>query len=281
MEVKLPCGQCIGCRLERSRQWAIRCVHEASLHKENCFITLTYDEEHIPKDHSLNKRDFTLFMKKLRKKYGSKIRFFMCGEYGDQLLRPHYHACLFNFRPPDLLPWAVRADKITLYRSAAMEKLWSRGYVTVGDVSFESAAYVARYVVKKVTGSKAADYYRDKLPEYTNQSRRPGIAAGWLEKYKTDVYPLDKIVIRDGTQCRPPRYYDKIYDVETAVEMKPLQERIKSKDIDISQFDLLKHRRQTSAKKGAEHQTLDRLIDREAYKREQIKTLSRSYESGC
>ena len=105
MEITIPCGQCIGCRLERSRQWAIRCVHEASLYQDNCFITLTYSPEHLPKDNSLHKEHFQLFMKRLRKAFGQKIRYFHCGEYGENFSRPHYHACLFNvdFKDKELL----------------------------------------------------------------------------------------------------------------------------------------------------------------------------------
>jgi hypothetical protein len=96
-ELKLPCGRCIGCRLERSRQWAVRCVHEASLHEKNCFITLTYSPENLPKDGSLDVSHFQKFMKRFRKRFGPGIRFFHCGEYGESLSRPHYHACIFGF----------------------------------------------------------------------------------------------------------------------------------------------------------------------------------------
>ena len=100
-KLEVPCGQCIGCRLERSRQWAVRCIHEAQLHKDNCFITLTYNDEHLPSPPSLSVRDFQLFMKRLRKRFGKGIRFFHCGEYGEKYGRPHYHACLFGFDFPD------------------------------------------------------------------------------------------------------------------------------------------------------------------------------------
>ncbi len=153
--VNIPCGQCIGCRLDKSKQWAIRCVHEASLYDNNSFITLTYNTEHLPEDRSLEVRVFQLFMKRLRKRFGTKIRFYACGEYGDQNGRPHYHACLFNHDFQDKKLWKRGKDpSLDLYRSADLEKLWPYGYSSIGEVTFQSAAYVARYIMKKITGPK-------------------------------------------------------------------------------------------------------------------------------
>ena len=221
MPVDVPCGQCIGCRLERSRQWAVRCVHEASLYDKNCFITLTYDDQHLPYDGSLNLDHFQRFMKRLRKRYGDGIRFFHCGEYGENFGRPHYHACLFNFDFPDREFWSQRQG-VNLYTSAALAELWPYGFSSIGDVTFESAAYVARYVMKKVTGDAAEEHYTrvceitgqiyERKPEYVTMSRRPGIGRGWVDKYLGDVYPSDFVVI-NGVKCRPPRFYDSIYDV--------------------------------------------------------------------
>lgn len=210
--VVLPCGQCIGCRLERSRQWAVRCMHEASLYDDNCFITLTYENENLPSDGSLNKSHFQKFMKRLRKSLdGVKVRYYHCGEYGDLLSRPHYHACLFGWAPDDKSLWSIRQG-VKLYRSSFLEKIWPYGYVSVGDVTFESAAYVARYILKKINGDASEGYYGDRLPPYTTMSRRPGIGAQWMDKYGSDVYPDDFVVVRGGIKCRPPRYYDSIYD---------------------------------------------------------------------
>ena len=144
LKVQVPCGQCIGCRLEKSRQWAIRCVHEAQMHEENCFITLTYNKESLPADGSLRKRDFQLFMKRLRKECGEGIRYYMCGEYGAKYERPHYHICLFGYDFKDKYIWDER-DKVPLYRSTKLEKLWTLGFSTIGEVTFQSAAYVAPY----------------------------------------------------------------------------------------------------------------------------------------
>lgn len=224
--IKVPCGQCVGCRLERSRQWAMRCVHEASLYDKNCFITLTFDDEHIARDGSLHLEDFQKFMKRLRKKFGEGIRFFHCGEYGTLNQRPHHHAILFNFDFPDKELWSVR-DNVKLYRSSSLERLWPYGFSTIGDVSFESAAYVARYCLKKVTGSVAESHYQGRKPEYTTMSRRPGIGREWFLKYKNDIFPNDKCVIREGLVCRPPRYYDKIYDIIDPVGFEKIREKRK------------------------------------------------------
>lgn len=221
----VPCGQCVGCRLERSRMWAVRCVHEASLHKRNCFITLTFDDAHLNSDRTLVKRDFQLFMKRLRKSFPKdRIRYFHCGEYGEKFSRPHHHACLFGFDFSDKVLWSVR-EGVKLYRSPTLESIWSNGYCTIGDVTFESAAYVARYILKKVTGdfNKRMERYAVRvdfetgelicrLPEYVTMSRRPGIAHDWISKYGSDVYPDDFVVIRDGIKVKPPKYYDAIYD---------------------------------------------------------------------
>jgi len=210
--VDLPCGQCIGCRLERSRQWAIRCSHEAALHDDNCFITLTYDDVNLPSDGSLNKKHFQDFMKRLRFRFGSGIRFFHCGEYGEKFARPHYHACLFNFDFPDKLLWKTVGEN-RLYRSEALEELWPFGFSTIGSVTFESAAYVARYITKKVTGDRAGGHYGGRVAEYTTMSRRPGIAKGWLERFRSDVYPSDFVVLREK-KMKPPKYYDRQFEIE-------------------------------------------------------------------
>lgn len=207
--IKVPCGQCIGCRLEYSRQWAIRCIHEASLHRFNCFITLTYRDA----PGSLNKRDFQLFMKRLRKHYsGDRIRYYQCGEYGEKLSRPHYHACLFGFDFPDKYLWNEN-NGVRLYRSPTLELLWPYGFSTIGDVTFDSAAYVARYMLKKVNGDMAADYYGDRLAPYTTCSRRPGIASGFYQQYKHIIYRDDSVVVNNH-EVKPPKFYDNMFDID-------------------------------------------------------------------
>ena len=214
LPVDLPCGRCIGCRLERARQWAIRCVHEASLHERNSFITLTYAPENLPPNGSLKKKDFQDFMKRLRfRNSETRIRFFHCGEYGENYLRPHYHALLFGFDFSDKRP--MRSGKgFPLFRSEELEDLWPHGFSTIGAVTFESASYVARYVMKKHLGADSEAYYEwlGLEPEYVTMSRRPGIASAWFDKFQEDVFPHDRVVLR-GREMRPPKYYDKLFDL--------------------------------------------------------------------
>lgn len=219
--LQIPCGQCIGCKLEKSRQWALRLMHEASLWDENSFITLTYDDEHLPKNKTLVKRDFQLFIKRLRKLNKQKIRYYHCGEYGDFTARPHYHAILFNKDFSD-----KKRFKKDLFISKELEASWPLGYSTIGSVDFDSAAYVARYCLKKITGPRAEainqsnglrHYERMKpsgeiikiLPEYATMSRRPGIANAWIKKYMNDVYPSDNIHV-NGVCMKPAKYYDNV-----------------------------------------------------------------------
>lgn len=205
MPAVVPCGQCIGCRLERSRQWAVRCMHEASLYESNCSVTLTYADEHVPPGGSLDRRAFPLFMRRLRKR-GAEVRTFYCGEYGERLGRPHYHALLFNWVFPDAV--GVRdAGAYLARRSPMLEELWPFGLSEIGEANFEMAAYVARYVTKKVTGARAAEHYGGKVPEFAGMSRRPGIGAAWFDRFHREVYTGDS-VIANGRECRPPRYYD-------------------------------------------------------------------------
>jgi hypothetical protein len=217
MPVSIPCGQCIGCRLERSRQWAVRCVHEASLHERNCFITLTYDPDHLPENGTLVMEHFQLFMKRLRKEFGAGIRFFHCGEYGEKQGRPHYHAALFNFDFPDkvFLRRTPRGD--VCWSSASLQRLWGKGRTELGSLTFESAAYIARYITKKQLGKGAQAHYEGRKPEYTTMSRKPGIGKGWLEKWTADVYPVDRVVLKRGgrmIEMRPPRFYDVSFELD-------------------------------------------------------------------
>lgn len=214
IELNLPCGQCIGCRLERSRQWAVRCMHEASLYEKNCFLTLTYDDENLPPGGSLCLKDYQDFMKRLRKRFGSGIRFFHCGEYGEQLGRPHYHSLLFNHDFDDKRLFSGNRGN-SLYTSDTLSRLWPMGHSLIGAVTFESAAYVARYVMKKVNGEKAVDHYGGLVPEYITMSRGSkklgtgGIGKAWFDRFKSDVYPHDRVVVR-GVPTRPPRFYDNL-----------------------------------------------------------------------
>lgn len=270
LKVTVPCGQCIGCRLERSRQWAMRCVHEASLYNNNSFITLTYSQENLPENNSLDVKHFQDFMKRLRKKYNNKtIRFFHCGEYGTQNNRPHYHACLFNHDFEDKLIWQIR-DGVKLYTSETLQKLWPQGFSTIGDVTFESAAYVARYIMKKITGEKAEKHYQivepttgeifDLKPEYTTMSRRPGIGMDWYNKYREDTYKDDFIIMR-GMKMQPPKFYDNIYEIQQPE----------------AHLNIKKGRKRRALKNKKDN-TPERLLTKEKVKQAQLKQLKRNIE---
>lgn len=204
LPLNLPCGKCYGCRLNKSREWALRCAHESEMHTENSFITLTYDEKSLPtigQLPTLQPNDFVNFMKRLRKNSG-KILFFHCGEYGELDGRPHHHALLFGRSFPDQYYWRKSGD-YNLYRSPELEKLWTYGHSEIGEVSFESAGYIARYTLKMKDNLREGQ-----VKEYLTMSRRPGIGKTWLQKYMSDVYPSDQVVTRYGIY-KPPRYYDK------------------------------------------------------------------------
>lgn len=206
--ISLPCGRCMGCRLERSRQWAVRCVHESKCFEDNCFVTLTYAPEFLPPDGSLDRKQVQDFLKRLRFKFKeSKIRVFYCGEYGDKLSRPHYHICLFNFDFKDRVKWK-KVNDFWYYTSDTLASLWPFGHSTVCDFSFETAAYVARYCTKKISGSAAKEHYGVRTPEFLGMSLKPGIGRSWYDKYaKSDLFPHD-CVISNGSKSKPPRYYD-------------------------------------------------------------------------
>ena len=256
--IELPCGQCIGCKLERSRQWAIRCVNEASLHDDNCFITLTYSPENLPVDGSLNKRDFQLFMKRLRKKFpDKKIKYFHCGEYGEKYERPHYHACIFNFDFSDRVHYKT-TNGVKIYTSETLNTLWGLGFCTTGNVTFESAAYVARYITKKITGPGAADHYNGREPEYTTMSRRPGIGKEFYDLYKDEIFPDDFMVI-NGKKVGVPKFY------ENQVDQEQLRE--------------LKLKRMYKAYQHKDNSTYHRLIVREKVHEARCQLLKRSFEN--
>lgn len=233
LQLSLPCGQCIGCRLERSRQWAMRCMHEASAFDSNAFVTLTYDDASLPPNGSLKYSDYQLFMKRLRKAIEpSKVRFYMCGEYGEEEFRPHFHACLFGFDFPDKVKFKTTGSGSTIYTSKMLETLWPHGLCSTADVTFESAAYVARYCMKKVTGRGSKAYYErcdmetgeivDLVPEFNKMSLKPGIGASWYNRFKKDVYPHDYVVVR-GKEVKPPRYYDTLFEKESPDDFEYLK----------------------------------------------------------
>lgn len=247
--VDIPCGKCIGCRLDKSREWANRCSVELSYYKYNYFVTFTYNDDHLPinyyldedtgeikESQTLYKRDFQLFMKRLRKAYNEmfpdeQIRFYMSGEYGSRSFRPHYHSIMFNLFIPDLKPYKQNAQGDWLYTSEWLNSLWTTpkddvykrssgilGYVVIGEVDWESIAYVSRYTIDKLNGK--LDYVYEKFnieKEFSLMSRRPGIGKQFYEDHKSEISTQDKFYIKGRNGARPftiPRYYSNLYAVE-------------------------------------------------------------------
>lgn len=220
-KLELPCGRCIGCKLDKSRAWSVRVMHEAQLYDSNLFLTLDYAPEHLPKSLSLEYSDFQGFMRRLRKVVhgvteapnGKRpIRFFCSGEYGEQYGRPHWHAILFNAHFSDSVRYVNGTS-----RSSLAESLWKFGRVVIGEVTPESAAYVAGYTLSKVYGHAAAEHYEDVVNVQTGEvssrrapfcamSLKPGIGAWWYEKYGGDLFPHD-YAVSDGRRYKVPSYY--------------------------------------------------------------------------
>ena len=189
------------------------------MHDMNCFITLTYDEEHVPEDGSLNHRHFQEFLKDLRQKMARKgypkIRYYMCGEYGDTNGRPHYHAIIFGFDfSPDRYYWRSRG-RTRYFRSPLLESCWEHGFCDLSDFSYGAAAYVARYVSKKINGPDAVTHYVNQhgeqiKPEYNRMSLKPGLGDSWFKRYRKEIFPADEVVVIQNGKERKypvPRYY--------------------------------------------------------------------------
>lgn len=259
-------------------------MHEASLHEFNSFLTLTYDEKHLPKDGSLDHRHFQLFMKKYRKylysEFGSelKIKFFMCGEYGEQFKRPHYHSLIFGHDFPDKLYLKTTKQGHVLYTSETLSALWGKGICSLGAANYDTAGYVARYTLKKINGPLAERslHYWDidydtgeathRKPEYIRMSRGgrtgEGIAAAWYDKFAEDCFPSDRIDVK-GKLVTPPKYY---------------LDRLRKSDPEAA--DKIQAKRREAAKAAYQDNTEERLQVRETVKHAQIKQLSRPYEEG-
>lgn len=230
--IELPCGRCIGCRMRRASDWALRVMHESKLWDDNCFVTLTYGTGKLPPNSSLEHRDFQLFMKRLRKKTGTEIRYYMCGEYGDENGRPHYHACLFNVDFRDRKPIGKSGSGQLFYESKELAKLWTHGNCSVQDLTEGTASYCARYIMKKTLGDDAEYAYslvdedgvlHYRKPPYAAMSLKPGIGAKWLAKYgETDVFKHDHC-IQDGVERRVPKYYDKLLKKSDQLQLEENQ----------------------------------------------------------
>lgn len=224
-----PCRLCVPCKLKISREWAIRCIHECSLHEESCFLTLTYAPEHLPEYGSLRHEDFQLFMKRLRENTGlTGLKYYMCGEYGSKTSRPHYHVCLFGYNFKDLV-FYKNSKGFALFKSQFLTDTWKLGHCSVGACTFETCAYVARYVLKKVVGLQAISHYGVRTPEYGESSRRPGLGKAWYEAFKTDMLSERKVAVLKKGEAKvlpAPPYYDKFFKDEFPIRFAEIaQER--------------------------------------------------------
>ena len=248
----IACGQCLGCRLDHSREWAARIVHEASKHDYSSFLTLTYRDpdkcsvdqlragHYLPKDGSLDKKHHRDFMKRLRKRFPEfSLRYYHCGEYGDQFERPHYHSIIFGLMFPDE-EFFKEEDGVTLFVSKTLEQLWSYGYSTIGDVTFQSAAYTARYCLKKQTGQLAQEHYLrfDEYdnaywlqPEYATMSRgqrtgQGGIGKGFFDQYRDSMSSSDEVAVPgQGVFKGIPRYYMGMLTEEEQERLKAIRKQ--------------------------------------------------------
>lgn len=265
-ETLLPCGKCIGCTVDRSRQWATRMMLELRYHEKACFITLTYNDENLPKSSyvdsngeikdsfTLVKADFQKFMKRLRKFYQPKeIRYFACGEYGGKTHRPHYHAILFGIDFAEDRQIHSFNDGYVNYRSDTLERIWPFGFSMICDVNWNTCAYVSRYCTKKKYGKQNIYYQTFNIePEFNLMSRRPGIASKYFEDHGDEVYINQEIFLmnnKGGLKVRPPAYFDRLYDINHPNEMEKIKEarkemaenanRLKLMNTNLNLFELL------------------------------------------
>lgn len=273
----IPCGKCVGCRLAYSREWANRCLLEASQYEFNWFVTLTYDPEHLPPGGTLVKKELSDFIKRLRRHweyaYGFQgIRFYACGEYGSQYMRPHYHVIFFNLPVNDLV-FAKREKGHVTWTSKTVTDIWSRGIVTFNECNWHTCAYVARYMLKKKKGVERSFYDElGLLPEFTVSSRRPGIGYRYFEENKDKIYQTDSIYVPKGKgilESKPPRYFDrKLKEGDADAFLTVQQSRAVSAEIQYSSHLIGKTTLGRQEQRNVE----------EEVKEDTIKALARFYE---
>lgn len=211
--VQITCGRCIGCMLQRSSEWATRCMHESRMHAANSFVTLTYDDSHVPR--SLYYPHFQDFIRSLRKRSKRAIRFYMSGEYGSQTMRPHYHACLFGIDfTDDRVYYRKSPAGNRLYKSEFLDSVWGMGLCSIGELTHQSAGYCARYITKKLSDD---EHRLDRIdpetgevfkltPEFSRMSLKPGIGATFFDKFHAEILDWDQVVV-NGKTSKPPRFY--------------------------------------------------------------------------
>lgn len=246
-ETSIDCGQCLECRIRKANDMAVRCSLEASLYEdENCFVTLTYADEFLPENNSIDPRDPEEFVQKIRNfildyyeeagltydPLEDGIRTFGCAEYGDDFGRPHYHLLLFNFTFPDLVYEGKSESGEPEFSSEMLDKFWGKGRARVGKFSHKAAAYVARYCIKKINGKNADEHYKwlNEYGEYVNRlpersvcvSKNPAIGRRWFEKNVSDVYFTGPFEF-DGKVMPVPKYFDRRMELDNPEKMREIK----------------------------------------------------------
>lgn len=237
----IPCGSCYSCRMSRAKDWTVRCMLESQYHESSYFLTLTYDDNSLPFNidtlsgefsgkSSLVKSDLQKFIKRLRKNYpyDNHISYLACGEYGELSLRPHFHVLLFGLKLDDLKEYKKTELGYSLYNSEFISRLWPFGYSVIAPLTFESAAYVSRYTVKKA-GDDKKDIYDEYLleKEFIVCSLKPAIGYQYYVDHRDEIYKYDSIVLPEGKVVKPPRYFDKLYEIDFPDKMAVIKERRK------------------------------------------------------
>lgn len=223
---QVPCGQCLECRLAYARQWAVRCMHETTMHSQNSFITLTYSDEKLVSPKLILKH-FQDFMKRLRKG-APEISYFVTGEYGDEKKRPHWHAIIFGWTPPDATPLYTSDSGHQVFASKLLDELWTHGKTEFGSVTMESASYVARYAAKKLTHGHDGTHDYEPI---SKKSTRPAIGRRWLEKNYRDIFSYGKMIVGEKDIGAIPRYYTKWFEQTHPEEFLRYTETIKAEKI--------------------------------------------------
>jgi hypothetical protein len=333
--MQVPCGRCYGCRLEKARQWAVRLVHESYQWSPDAqhFITLTYNDENLPLHGSLYPKHFTDFMKRLRRHFNphnmtKRTKFFHCGEYGELCLncgepkykhvgsekcghwsptlgRPHYHAIIFGFPFKDLDYWKTAPSGEKMYRSKTLEKLWTKGYSTIGDVTFNSCSYTARYLMKKINGDQAEAHYAvpletdpetgeivrqfNRIPEYITMSRgrlQVGEILTGEDEHGLSIYKPIYSQNAIGAQ-HIHQHLDSIYNTDAVCHIdkqgmvrKSQPPRYYDKQLerrDENRYKTVKSKRERIGKNSIH--TQERLDVMEQVKKAQTRNLERNYEA--
>lgn len=274
---QIPCNKCKGCLQDTSESWAIRAYHESMMHEQNSFVTLTYNDDNLPSDYSVDLREVQLFMKKLRKEYGSGIRFFAASEYGFKDFRPHYHLLLngIDFRSDRKLHKDTRQGP--LYTSAKLESIWGKGFCTIGSVTLKSAFYCLQYIFDKkhddpnryVRQHPVTSEIVTCKPEFRTMSSKPGLGFTWFQKYKSSCFPSDFLVI-EGRHYAVPRYYQQLLEKEAQAVTRHLP----AYDLTIETDEHKELQRRKRSRRTAEHKwnsTPERLKVREFIHEQKLK----------